>query len=368
MRALLAAKADPNRSAGYVRYHRSYGPPLLQAVGPHETELVEVLLRAGADPNNLLASGDTHYGTDGSILHRAVTSWGGDLSASAVAARRRACCAMLLCAGASPAVRRRPTPDAGAGGVGDTPLESILAAPDISDDCARLALLLLAFGSPLPRLAQRLARLQLELPAAVALAREYLDTLAGASAEALTATAVAELEPRLTAAATVGASAAVTAAIGGDTDGPGGRLPCPLARLRRVRALVWRNAWRDAPDLTGRTRFSGVFDRLAWARVLKATGEQAEAAAAGRTVPVLRQLSGAPHGSKEREKLLYAAAVCVGSWSDVRQAWRSGELEVAEAEAGIEEAEAQGEETLAMLQAHLPAGGAGAGDQLEELA
>ena len=69
---------------------------------------------------------------------------------------------------------------------------------------------------------------------------------------------------------------------------------------------------------------------------------------------MLRQLGEAPIESREREKLTYAAAVCVAKWAEMAQeAVVEAQREVEAAEAGVAAARAKGEETLARLQGWL---------------
>lgn len=130
---------------------------------------------------------------------------------------------------------------------------------------------------------------------------------------------------------------------------------CALARLRLLRAgvLPWEEAWRrHAPPSQQRFRFSGAVDRRARAQALVACAEKAGADAAERTMPLLRQLSSAPRGSRrEREKLLYAAGCWVARWWDVEHvAATEARAELRAADDSYAAALAQGEDTLSWLQ------------------
>lgn len=277
--------------------------PLMQAAAGGRAENVAALLRAGAAVGAVNAVGAT-------ALHAAASS---DQELRADAA---ACCEALLLAGASPDAEDDE---------GDTPL-----AHAIEHGEGAAAPVLLAFGSAVPEDAPA-AVLREALPAAAALARRYLDAL---RAPATLSDAAALVEARLEAA---------TADAGGES---------PFARLRALRsgALPWEHAWEHAPpQRQRRSRLTGAVDRVARAQALRACAEQAEAAAAERTIGVLRQRGGAPPGSAERRRLTYAAAMCVAQWWDVKQALRQAEVEFALAEAGMSAARAQGEETLARL-------------------
>lgn len=132
----------------------------------------------------------------------------------------------------------------------------------------------------------------------------------------------------------------------------------PFARLRALRsgAVPWEDAWKHAPPEQRRSRFSGAADRLAGAQALVACcARKAEAAAAERTIGVLTQLAqggGALTAAASKgEKLLYAAAMCVAKWWEIKLALgveAQGELQAAEA--AVASARAEGEATLAQLQ------------------
>lgn len=325
VQALLGAGADAN-SLGKGSYS-----PLHLAASSGRAEVIRLLLRAGADPRQA-------QGGSWTPLHAA--------AACSKAGAAAACCEALLLSGATQLPILEPESE-----------EDWFAPPlRIAADSGRAdaAAVLLAFsdGENIAAAAAEAARgaaedeeeeawrqvIRRALPLAVGVAQRQLDALQEPAAARLAAAAL--LDARL------------ETAVGGAAVSGGSR--CPLARLRALRspALAWEEAWRHAPPAQQRTRFSGALDRLAWALALQAWAEQAEAAAAERTVRALRQLrdSAAPCGSKERDRLTNAAAMCVAKWWGVKQVHSvDGPQEAAAATAGFAAARAKAEETLAQL-------------------
>lgn len=298
MQLLLESGADVNRA------RRKDGSTALMAAAYYGREdNVESLLAAGANS----AAAD-HRGRTAAHVVSAYMKEGG----------AEACLEMLLCAGASPAAVNAD---------GATPLDV-----SISEGHGALAApLLLAYGSPPPAGEGGLAAVARALPAAIAVAWRQVEALQSAST---LSDAAGLLREQLSVAAGT---------------------ECPFARLRVLRtrgALPWEAAWKHAPagQPLQRLRFCAEVDRLAWAQAVLAATQQAEPVAAERSITVLQQLSGAPRGSREREKLVYAAALCVAKWVDISQmALVEALQELRAAEAGLAAARAQGEATVARL-------------------
>lgn len=240
----------------------------------------------------------------------------------------RACSELLLCAGADVAASTYDL---------RTPLDLALTFGN-----AAAAPLLLGFGSPLRRdSTAAFARAVGYIPEAAAIAQRQLDALT--APEALPAAAAA-LEARLEAAA-----APAVAAAGEEDDA---EAASAFARLRLLSSgeLPWEEAWKHAPPEQQRTRFSGGLDRLAWAQALLACSRKAEPVSAGRAISVLLQLSRAQDGSREREKLTYAAARCVAKWWTVKHAGADAQVELYAAQAGFEASRERGLMTIAGIQ------------------
>lgn len=112
------------------------------------------------------------------------------------------------------------------------------------------------------------------------------------------------------------------AAAGGEA-----RVAGPLTQeqmlLRQLRLLRWGALPPPAGDAAADAPPSWLLFFQARAQALLSCAEQLEAAAAERTVSVLRHIcncGAGPPDSKERDKTVYAAAACVAKWSEVQQA------------------------------------------------
>lgn len=255
-----------------------------------------------------------------------------------------------------------------------------------------IAQLLLGFGSPFPGEAfGGVASVRSALPEAISIAQRQLDALRAPGAQAA---AAARLEARLQLRAPprLAAAAGATAATGSTTGlGDGDAAVFPRLRLLLAEERLFDEALLPpppppppAPLVSGedagaatetdngsnepssssplgwalRSRFSATIYRAAWAAALLSCAEAAAAIAAERSVALLRQLGGGvprcgggAGSRREREKLVYAAAVCVARWAGAQRAelGRARE-EVEKAGREADMMEVKGRETVERLQ------------------